>query len=269
MTTLFARTGALLLLACATALEAQVPQLINYQGRVAVGGVNFDGSGQFKFALVNAAGTITYWSNDGTSTAGSEPTAAVTLTVTKGLYSVLLGDATLPNMTACPPRSSPMPTCGCACGSTTAANGSQLLTPDQRIAAVGYAMMAGNVPDGAITSARIAAGAVGSSHVANGAVGSAVLAAGAVGSDHLAAGAAVANLNAAGKAAWPAAGWCCPPRKTPPWSAPAMSGSATHDDWPTAGSSAPIGTPPAARAASHGGVDGQRDDRLGRINDGS
>ena len=38
-------------------LHAQVPQLINYQGRVAVGAVNFDGAGQFKFALVNAAGT--------------------------------------------------------------------------------------------------------------------------------------------------------------------------------------------------------------------
>ena len=32
---------------------AQVPQLINYQGRVAAGGVNFDGTGQFKFALVD------------------------------------------------------------------------------------------------------------------------------------------------------------------------------------------------------------------------
>ena len=37
-------------------------------------------------------------------------------------------------------------------------NGSQLLTPDQRIAAVGYAMMAGNVQDGAIT-ARLAVSA--------------------------------------------------------------------------------------------------------------
>ena len=48
-------------------LHAQVPQLLNYQGRVAVGNpaVNFDGSGQFRFALVNAAGNTTYWSNDG------------------------------------------------------------------------------------------------------------------------------------------------------------------------------------------------------------
>jgi hypothetical protein len=30
-------------------LRAQVPKLVNYQGRVAVNGVNFDGTGQFKF----------------------------------------------------------------------------------------------------------------------------------------------------------------------------------------------------------------------------
>ena len=35
----------------ASTLQAQVPQLINYQGRVAVGTVNFNGSGLFKFAL--------------------------------------------------------------------------------------------------------------------------------------------------------------------------------------------------------------------------
>jgi hypothetical protein len=167
-----------------TLASAQVPQMINYQGRVAVGDppVNFDGTGQFKFALVNgganlseqatgtavrtggfitsvsvtnggsgyasaptvsfsggggvgaeataiisgdavtsivvtnagseytSAPTVTitsppddlsfasYWSNDGTSTDGSEPTGAVSLPVTKGLYSVLLGA----NMTPIP-----------------------------------------------------------------------------------------------------------------------------------------------------------------------
>ena len=72
MNILIARALVLLFLAV-TALHAQEPRLINYQGRVAVGGVNFDGSGQFKFAIVDAAGTTSYWSNDGTSTAGSEP----------------------------------------------------------------------------------------------------------------------------------------------------------------------------------------------------
>ena len=55
-----------LLAVLAIPLRAQVPQLINYQSRVAVGGVNFDGTGAFKFALVNAAGSTAYWTNDGT-----------------------------------------------------------------------------------------------------------------------------------------------------------------------------------------------------------
>ena len=83
---------ALVLTLTTAALHAQVPGILNYQGRVAVGDppVNFEGSGAFKFALVNADGTTSYWSNDGTSTAGSQPTASVSLTVTKGLYSCLL-----------------------------------------------------------------------------------------------------------------------------------------------------------------------------------
>ena len=61
---------------------AQVPQLINFQGRIVVEGVNFDSTiaghnGLFRFALVKGDGTETYWSNDGTSAAGSEPVAAV------------------------------------------------------------------------------------------------------------------------------------------------------------------------------------------------
>ena len=172
--------------------SAQVPQLINYQGRVAVGTVNFDGSGAFKFALVNGDGTATYWSNDGTSTAGSEPTAAVTLTVTKGLYSVLLGDATLPHMTVVPATVFTNADVRLRVWFNDGTNGSQLLTPDQRIAAVGYAMMAGNaavaqtVPDGAITSAKIAAGAVGSAHIGANAVQAANIAPGSVGTGQLA-----------------------------------------------------------------------------------
>jgi hypothetical protein len=42
----------------------------------------------------------THWSNDGTSSAGSEPTAGVSIDVRNGLFTVPLGDTTLPNMTA-------------------------------------------------------------------------------------------------------------------------------------------------------------------------
>ena len=164
-TTPFLRALALVLTLTATALHAQVPQILNYQGRVAVGDppVNFDGSGAFRFALVDDTCATSYWSNDGTSTAGSEPTAAVTLTVTKSLYSAALGDTTLgAGMTAIPPAVFANPDVRLRVWFDDGANGSQLLTPDQRITAVGYAMVAAEaltVPDGAITSAQLAPGA--------------------------------------------------------------------------------------------------------------
>jgi len=37
----------------ATTGMAQVPAMVNYQGRVAVDGTNFNGTGQFLFALVD------------------------------------------------------------------------------------------------------------------------------------------------------------------------------------------------------------------------
>src|SRR6266446_6188497 len=61
--------------------RAQVPQLISYQGRLLSGGTNLSGPGQFKFALVNSNGAPSYWSNNGSSVNGSEPTAAVTVVV--------------------------------------------------------------------------------------------------------------------------------------------------------------------------------------------
>ena len=116
-----------------------MPPLINYQGRVVVGNVNFDGSGQFKFALVNAAGTTTYWSNDGTSVAGGPPNSAVPLSVNRGLYSVLLGDLMVTGMTA------PVPAevfnhldVRLRVWFDDGVHGSQRLSPDQRVAASGY-----------------------------------------------------------------------------------------------------------------------------------
>ena len=145
---------------------AQVPQLINYQGRVVVGSTNFNGSGQFKFALVDTTGATTYWSNDGTSSAGSAPTSAVTLPVTQGLYSVALGDGSLANMKAIPASVFNNTDVRLRIWFNDGTHGFQQLTPDQRIAAVGYAMMAANVPNGAITSAQIANGAVGLAQIA-------------------------------------------------------------------------------------------------------
>lgn len=198
------------ILACAlialTASHAQIPQLLNYQGRVAVGSpaVNFNGAGQFKFALVNTNGATTYWSNDGTSTAGSQPAAAVALTVTNGLYSILLGDTALTNMTAVPTSIFSNSDVRLRVWFDDGVNGFQLLAPDQRIVSVGYAMtadaaqtaMTANmansattagtamaVADGAITSAKLASGAVTSTAIASGAIGCDQLASDAVNSE--------------------------------------------------------------------------------------
>ena len=81
-----------------SALAVGVPQQINYQARIEANGVPFDGVGQFKFAIVDQAGTNTYWSNDGTSVGGNAPSNAVALNVSGGLLNAMLGNASYPNM---------------------------------------------------------------------------------------------------------------------------------------------------------------------------
>lgn len=126
-----------------TPLRAAVPATLNYQGRVAVDGVNFSGTGEFKFALVDGGGAV-LWRNDGTVAAG-EPATAVSLAVTNGLYSTLLGDTALANMAALP--------AGAFTGATSdvrlrvwfrhgGAAAFQQLAPDTRLAAAPFALAA-------------------------------------------------------------------------------------------------------------------------------
>ena len=81
-----------LLLACAAvcsawpvAVTAQVPAMLNFQGRVVVRGGSFDGTGQFKLSLVNADGSSVYWRNAPDANADGEPDAFVSLPVNRGL----------------------------------------------------------------------------------------------------------------------------------------------------------------------------------------
>ncbi|MBC7237584.1 MAG: hypothetical protein H5T69_17215, partial [Chloroflexi bacterium] len=123
--------------------QGGAPTVVSYQGQVRVAGQPYTGTGYFKFAIVDAAGATSYWSNDGTSANGSEPVAAVSLGVVNGLFSVLLGDTALAGMT----RSlEAMVFSGSerylrvwfsADGATYT-----LLAPDRRIAAVPYALQA-------------------------------------------------------------------------------------------------------------------------------
>jgi hypothetical protein len=78
--------------------QSGAPTVVTYQGQVTVDDIAFTGTGHFKFAVVNQAGDTSYWSNDGTSTGGHQPTGAVEATVNNGLFSVPLGDTSLANM---------------------------------------------------------------------------------------------------------------------------------------------------------------------------
>lgn len=226
-----AAIAANLLLMAGTA-SAQVPETIHYQGHVTVGGEALEGTGQFKFAIVDdgtenvetatavanvtsgfvtsftvtdpgngyvnppmvslsggggsgAAATaviengqvaeitventgsgytsapdvhveppplasiITLWSNDGTSTAGEEPTAPVSLDVSGGVFSALLGDVSLAGMTPVPAAifaSSPVFLRIWFDGGS----GFEQLTPDQPITSTPYSMMAASLAEGAL-----------------------------------------------------------------------------------------------------------------------
>jgi hypothetical protein len=144
----------------ARGLMGGAPTVVSYQGQVRVSGTPYTGTGYFKFAVVNLAGATTYWSNDGTSSGGGEPTNTVTLAVNNGLFNVLLGDTTLGNMTALP--ASAFSGTDRALRVWFSSDGSTfvLLIPDRRIAAAPYALQAvdADTLDGQHASGFVTAG---------------------------------------------------------------------------------------------------------------
>ncbi len=146
-------------LAGPTQAQAEIPQMLHYQGYVTVSGQPFSGLGAFKFALVDLAGTVTYWSHDGTSVGGAAPTSTVVrVPVLGGLYSVLLGDRSVTGMTRVVPPDvfTDHRDVFLRVWFDDGTNGLQQLTPDTRLASVGYAMVAATVSEGAINSAALA-----------------------------------------------------------------------------------------------------------------
>jgi hypothetical protein len=136
-----------------------VPPVLNYAGQVAVNGEAFDGNGLFKFALVNADGTTTYWSNDGTSVDGSEPQASVSVSVNGGLYSILLGNTAQQGMGAIDPALFAQNSdAKLRVWFSDGVNGFQQLSPDRPFASVPYAFSAGTAQTAGF--APIANGAV-------------------------------------------------------------------------------------------------------------
>lgn len=127
------------------AANGDIPLQVNHQGVVKVNGVPFDDSGDFRFAIVdpdtNPPDGANLWTNDGSELGTSNmPTAAVSVAVANGVYSVLLGDASLPNMTSIP--SSVFNDDNVVLRiwfDDTQGNGAQKLTPDHVLSSSPYA----------------------------------------------------------------------------------------------------------------------------------
>jgi N-acetylneuraminic acid mutarotase len=126
-----------------TRLQTVVPSVVSYQGQVHIAGTPFDGKGYFKFVIVDPAGPESCWSNDGTSSGGGEPDGEIQLTVINGLFNVLLGDTSLPNMTE-PLLPEYIAQRDCYLRVWFSPDGAtfQQLSPDRRVASVPYALIA-------------------------------------------------------------------------------------------------------------------------------
>lgn len=146
------------LMAAAMLPEArgQAPNLLSYQGRILVSGNAFSGTGQFEFALVSADGTQTYWRNSADTDNDGRPDTSVSVAVNTGLFMVFLGDTNLPGMAALPPSVFTNASAHLRIWFNDGTHGVQQLTPDQVVAPAAYALLAANVADGAITTAKLA-----------------------------------------------------------------------------------------------------------------
>jgi hypothetical protein len=135
-----------------------VPSLLNFQGRIVIGGVSYNGTGQFQFALVDNAGTNTFWSNDGMGAGGGEPSASISLALTNGLYAVVLGDTNVNGMShPIDPDTFTNGDVRLRVWFNDGTHGFEQLSPDQRIVAAGYSLVAqtANSLSGVISSAQL------------------------------------------------------------------------------------------------------------------
>jgi hypothetical protein len=86
----------------------------------------------------------TYWSNDGTSVAGSEPASAISLAVTGGLFTAMPGNTNLANMTAIPVAVFSEPNLQLRIWFNDGVNGFAVLSPVQNLTPTPYAVQALN-----------------------------------------------------------------------------------------------------------------------------
>jgi hypothetical protein len=126
-----------------TEAAAAIPLVVNHQGRIIVGAIPFSGVGAFRFALVDTVAGTNLWTNDGSMIGTSQrPDVAVDVTVIGGVYSVGLGNTTVPGMSAMPSSVFDGAEVALRIWFDDGVNGSQYLTPDQPMSSAAYAFHA-------------------------------------------------------------------------------------------------------------------------------
>ncbi len=116
--------------------RAPEPEIISYQGQIWESDIPYTGTGLFKFVILDSKGAFA-WSND-----GDVDPKPIALQVTNGLFSVLLGDLTISNMTS-PLIADVFANPGAVLQVSFSPDGiSFTQMPDQKIASVPYALQA-------------------------------------------------------------------------------------------------------------------------------
>lgn len=87
---------------------------------------------------------VTYWSNDGTSSTGSEPSAEVRVGVTNGLFTVVLGDTAIPSMAAINANIFNQPNLQLLIWFNDGVKGFAALSPAQNLTPAPYSVFAGS-----------------------------------------------------------------------------------------------------------------------------
>jgi hypothetical protein len=119
-----------------TSFGASVPSTLHFQGRVLVEGIPFTGTGEFRFALVDAAEGVVWGNAPDVGPSDGVPDSAVSLAVQRGLYGVRLGEG----MAALPAGVfAAHEALGLRVWFDDGTHGVQRLEPDQPLGSVAYA----------------------------------------------------------------------------------------------------------------------------------
>lgn len=170
----------LLMIIPATDGFAAIPLLLNYQGNVKENtGVPVNGTGYFKFAIVNQAGDVAYWLNNGTPgdfpSVIQSPPNAVAIPVTDGVFAVKLGDTSLTNMSTLTQSVFDNDSIYLRVWFSTDAVNFEQFANDIQIVSTGFAFkaaVADQVVQGAVNSAAIQDNSITAADIASGGVAS-------------------------------------------------------------------------------------------------